>query len=756
MSIPTEIRMLNVIRTLQAESTASQLDEFASIGGNWTDAGTWTLESTLTSGLPTVLQGYAINTANGALNTAVFVDELISTVKYREVSFGNVGMIVGGKLSILMDMAAVTPAPAASVRMLVEHTTNAAGNIYYLTTLYINGVQVAQSTSFPTLAGIPAVRMSIDATNTIRCYVKSSTIPTITYRSTGYSPAGGRVGFGLKCPSTGPKSTIGNFTFRYTLAAVTGVTAADMPPRSLVASANGLVYVELKNNNMGLVPSLVRSLASDILLSSTPRLQKLYIADYGLLKYGAGTGSNVGATFTDSGVASWTALGKTSAEIIADYRMEIISGTTAPIGIYNITAAGATLTLSPTPPRNGSALYHRVVRGPKVLDSSLVGGAGALTLVPIGSVPDVTGVAVTPGQYPLGCTIVAAWDDRLLWGGDPLFPHVVYMSKKGDPDNYLYANETEAAAFAYDPARVSGSALIGDAVTAIIPHSHDYCIFAGFRSTSIQRGDPTLGGSLDLISRDIGIIDKFAWCYTPEQVIVGLSTDGLYLFEPSPNAVPQRLSRERLPAELLDINTGLYDVQMAYDVVNQGINIFITPKIVGATTHWWFDWGKKAFWPETYPSDQEPTAITVHTVGGSNSPTVLYGGRDGYIRRSINAQSVDDGVIMPSSALLGPFSLGHPGALGLLQHVFMELATASGQINVDVLVGDTPEKARNALPAFSFTVGGGGDSFAPVGQIARVRGGACFLRLSNETLSPWAYESGALEREIVGPMRPSA
>lgn len=748
----SEIRLLNVCRTLQGAPVASDYDAFDTIGANWSDAGTWTLDGVATSGL--ILSsgtGLAITGAINTLRTGRFVNRAISTTVLREVTLGHILVSTGApgfgsEVSILMDMNATTPVPAASVRFRVARETSGP-NIVDFCYLYINENSVV-SLSVNLMAGhtdIPVMRMTIDSTNTIRCYWGITNLPVITHRPGGYIAAGGRVGFGIQASGT-VQTSVDSFTFNYTLAAVVGVTNADLPPRTLVASASGKLYVELKNGTMAAITSPVRTLASDRLLSSVNRLEKLYIADYALRKHGIGTGSNTGTSFDDSGVADWTTLGIDA----DDDRLEILSGTTAPIGIYNITGIVAgNLTLSPTPPRNGSSLTYRIVRAPKVFDSA----AMTLTLVPIGNVPDVNGLAVSPGQYPLGCTIVSAWDDRLLWSGDPLFPHVVYMSKQGDPDNYLYANETEGEAFAYDPARVSGASQIGDAVTAILPHSHDYCIFAGFRSFSIQRGDPTLGGSLDLISRDIGIVDKHAWCYTPEQVILGLSHDGLYLFQPSPDVAPVRVSRERLPAELLDINTGLYDVQMAYSIEHQGVHICLTQKIGGGTTHWWFDWGKKAFWPESYQSGHEPTAMCVHTVAGSNVPTVIFGGRDGYIRRAVKSAALDDGYLIPSTALLGPFMLGSPQMIGMLHRLWLELDNRSGSVTVDVLMGDTAEKARNALPAYSYTLAQAGDSIGPNTEIVRARGGACFIRPTNTTSLAWAMQSGALEREIVGERR---
>jgi len=289
----------------------------------------------------------------------------------------------------------------------------------------------------------------------------------------------------------------------------------------------------------------------------------------------------------------------------------------------------------------------------------------------------------------------------------------------------------------------------------MIPHSMDQLIFAGYRSITVQRGDPTLGGPLDLITRDIGIIDKFAWCYTHDQNVLGMSPDGLYLLASSPDTAPLRVSRERLPAELIDIDTSLFDVQLAYDIEHQGVNIFVTPKDIGAATHWWFDWSKKAFWADSYQDGHEPTAVTVHTLAGQGSslPVVIMGGRDGYLRAASDNCATDDGIAMPSTALLGPFMLGSPKFDGLLHRLWMELDPLSGAVNVDILMGDTAAKARKAIAVHSFTLSQGGNTVGPLTEIVHARGGACFIRLTNVTLKAWALESAVMEREIVGERR---
>lgn len=742
-----EIRLLNVCRTLQGEAATSLTDPFSSIGGSWSDAGTWVLNGVTTTGIITSNGSQAISGGLGHLYTGRYASQSISTQKRRQVTLDAPYIPEDGEISILMDMNNTTPVPGGSVRFRVLAGVTATGAIFWDLFLYCNETIKATRRIY-LKSSASSMALAIDATNTARCYVNGS--EAIAFLLPGYTAAGGRVGIALVSSATTHTHTDA-FTFTYTVQG--GALAVDqLPPRTLVASSNGRIYVQDKSGDMkvlGLDAAVVRTLASDRLLQSVNRYQKLYIADYGLKKYGQGTGSNTTTSFDDGGVGDWTAsvFGPNANQAIDtdDDRLEIISGTGATPGVYQINSIIAgNLTLSVSPGTTGSSLYYRILRGPKVFNSADL----TLTLFPLGTIGN---------QAPVGCTIVALSNDRLIWSGDSLLPHIAYLSKAGDPENYAYVSTMAAVepggAFVFNPLTTSGASSLADAVTAVIPYTHDWTVFAGYRSTTILRGDPTTNGRLDQLSPDIGIIDKFAYCFTPEQVLLGMSTNGLYLFPPIPNSAPEPLSRRRVPAELLDINTALYDVQLNFDIKNHGVNIFVSPKTAGATTHWWFDWGSRAFWKETYYPNHDPTASCVHTMDQDGTPTVLLGCRDGYIRRFVPTLGVDDDQSMPSTATLGPF--GGTSLQFMLHQILMEMASQSGLIIVDVLAGDTPEKAKNSEPVYTFSIGGGGDIFAPAPENCRIRGGAFFLRLTNQTLYAWAMESLVLNLEAVSKRRKS-
>jgi len=481
------------------------------------------------------------------------------------------------------------------------------------------------------------------------------------------------------------------------------------------------------------------TLASDRLLSSTPYLQKLYIADYAK----KASGNNAALTFSSPNGTLTDAAGDfvTNGVSTDDDWLEILSEGNGTAGVYLITARTATtITFTGDGGTHASGVKYRVCRAPKVFDSSDL----TLTKMPIGTIGN---------QPPLGCTIVAAWMEKLVWTADPDYPHIAYLSKSGDPNDYAYvadiADLEPGQAFVYDPARTAGAGSIGDSVKAVIPHSDNYIIFAGYKTVSIQRGDPTYNGTLDLVTRDIGIVDKQAWSYTPEGVICGLSPDGIYLFFPGPNANPRRESRIRLPQELVNIDTDAYDVMAAYDIRRQGVRFFVTPKMIGPTTHWFLDWEKKAFYADTLPPEMDPTAICQHSIGGDRTPTIVLGCRDGFLRVADEETDNDDGTNFDSFATLGPFTLGHPGFEGIIHEVFTELARQSGPILVEIMVGDSPEQAFNSEPILSFSCSAGVNP----PELVRLRGGCCFIRVSSEDNTAWAIEAQMIEREIVGRLR---
>jgi len=328
------------------------------------------------------------------------------------------------------------------------------------------------------------------------------------------------------------------------------------------------------------------------------------------------------------------------------------------------------------------------------------------------------------GTVPVGCRIVTLYRDRLVLAARDETPHIFYMSRQGDPNDWDYSQEDSGAAV-FAQASLAGQ--LADPITALIPHSDECLVVGCYNSLWMLRGDPGLGGTVDQISRQIGIVGPHAWCRTPEDMVVFLSPDGLYVMASGCNGFPTSLSRERLPDELVAVTTDNHLVTMEYDVVDRGIHIFVTDQYRAESAHWFFDWEAKAFWRVKLQEDHEPTAIHKR-YDWASGPVVLLGCRDGYIRKFSRAFVVDDDdTLIDSYCMIGPFHLDRQGYMeGILTELTAHVGDGSGDISFDVLTGDGHESAYRASPAFSGTWERNGLNYS---QRPRTRGVSAIIKV---------------------------
>ena len=364
------------------------------------------------------------------------------------------------------------------------------------------------------------------------------------------------------------------------------------------------------------------------------------------------------------------------------------AGGTHVAGTYNIVSAGGSfLGFSPALPvavgylSTVGSIKYRVARKPKILDPK----AGTLE----------AHVAST-GVVPAGCRLVCLYRDRLVYAGSDLLPHVWYMSRQGAVDDWDYSQEDSAAAVF---AQNSTAGQLADPITALIPHGDECLIFGSYNSLWIMRGDPGYGGTLDALSRKIGIVGPRAWCRTPDDMCVFLSADGLYVMAAGCAGFPTSLSRERLPDELLALDSERDITSLEFDTLSRGIHIFVTRHDESEGSHWWFDWEHKAFWRVSVYSGHEPFSLheRLHWDAG---PTVILGCRDGGLRAFDRDQVVDDGNReIDSYCLLGPFHLDRQGFTeGMISELQGTISNDSGPVRWSTLVGNSAEEAYLSDP----------------------------------------------------------
>jgi hypothetical protein len=222
--------------------------------------------------------------------------------------------------------------------------------------------------------------------------------------------------------------------------------------------------------------------------------------------------------------------------------------------------------------------------------------------------------------------------------------------------------------------------------------------------------------------------------------------------------VPETISREKLPAELLNIDLLQVNVCMEFDTEFRGAWIFLHNIQAGQATSWFFDWENKAFWPMQYPLTQE--AVRAYFVATPTVRGVLLGCMDGYLRRHSTAYTNDDGTALGSYVEIGPIRLaGSEYDEGKLTEII-----GTPHYGLAGTVTWTVKAAKNAQSLYNaqsgsvytttgtWTAGTDGSSLSTKDR-QRIRGGAAVVKLEETDGQPWAIESVLCAIQTAGKQR---
>lgn len=754
------VRLLNSILTGQELPQSSSFEDsfsgstMASGWSVWTPSGAVAFPATATApdvgGGRAYLESSAVNDEHRAsIRDAISYNSSDSIILEAQLFVQNTSSINAGLYhwGLAMGLGGTSDYNGAAVVIITPFSMTSSSGVYSVQ-IFNQGTQVG-STDTISVSG-RVVRVVFIPGGTLQLYM--GTPNNLVKTVTGVSLSSTRIGFQM-WHDTGAGTDFGldYIKFNYTPS-----TSTPIAEPAIVKSVSGSLYYESVGGTITAVTGQDTDLADDRLLVSAERFGKLYIADYeviaegidGVAKRASGAGTNF---YFDS--ATYSAWG--SAGLDDDGQMlELFSGGsgTYVAGIYafndivDTTSGGAltldgnqivaTIPLSTSTAWTGSAIPFRIVRAIKVFDYRL-SLANKLTMLVRKS-----GTNINP---PLGCTLAAIWLDRLCLSGDPKNPGDTYMSKQGDPTNWTEDTTDTSPVFG----EFDTNARINEPVTALIPFSLDYLVFGGVSSIHVLRGNPVRGGTVDAITRAVGVIDKFAWCITPEGFLLVMTGDGLYIIDPMAQSA-EPISRERLPQDFIGFDTVNNDVQLGFDVRRNGVLLAVTPKTAGTGVYYWFDWQTKGFWSQAFYVDHHPTAMTSYVPSGESTAKLVLGGRDGYLREFRESATTDDGVQMDSDVLIGPIALGAGGYWeGMLREVIPQMSAQSGNVRVSVQTGKSIEDAYNATPRPIGTARPGkGLTMRP-----NLRGNCCFLRISSIDGSRWAYEQTTVAREQLGKQR---
>lgn len=734
------IRLASVVRTFNDAGNASFLD-LLDTSANW-DAASWATATADFASAPGVAIGPAtVDTEGNVLKTASVPSMSQDAPRTLYLDIPPEGTYSTNKTVFRLygNMDDTTPVNTDSVSAELDFGT--AGqwslSIYTGTTLRTNVVAAG------TLSG-GTLSLLIESNKLTATWTPDSDIPLTVDYSTALTPAGNSIGFTMQRSQTGLAAP-----------AVTAVrasyvsTSGGLPPEAAVFSANGALYRENTVGNLAEVTGSSVDLASDRTLYAASRLEKLYIADYEVRRERLIAHTNATIVqdggldkLLDSDVTDFTALGiDVSGDVLE--LLETSGGTPTPIGVYPITAVATDrVTFTADGTTTATSVAYRILRYPKVYDSA----NNALTRVSLGT--------VGTSQFPAGCRSLVLWADRLVACNDPNTPQGWWMSRAGYPGIWDYGDSGTVdedgtttgdlvlpggIAAAVNGTQSEFAGLIGEPLVTTIPITDDLLVFACRTSFYILRGNPRLGGTLDNITREIGIVGIGAWCRTATGRLIVLTPDGLYEITPT-QAIP--LSRDVIPQELIGLTDDLYQVGMAYDVRRRGVLISAAG---GTSIHYFYDERTGGFFPQSHSTDHEPTAVVSYQPGGIGISTVLWGSRDGYVRRFDDAAEDDDGTDWNSHVLYGPIRIGRgEWNEGILHDLVCSLDENSNDVTVSIQGGYNAQAASMAVARYSTTMSSGRNRT----RSPRLRYGAVYVKVTGTAGGKWVVESMSLSREV--------
>lgn len=622
--------------------------------------------------------------------------------------------------------------------------TDANGNYSGNLTVYVGGTATTYNFSSidfdKSIAGWFKVYIDGD---TVKCYWRGNEVLNQTIASHLYA----RVGFGLECTNEDGVCLVDIFRVQYyatgesTEEGIGNLSGSAYNRRHdiLIASSEGNLYREQFEDELKEITSSV-NLNDKLQLEATQLGMELYIADYSDVRAIGADGSLNSAgdqLSSDSNISDWTTLGidtNTDVVVISDPQDGTKAGTHK---ISSVSTDYITLATSATDGTSGSCSY-RIERAPKVFD-------------PISETISI--LSATSGQVPTGNPLICRFRGRLVVAGADIAPHVWYMSRANDPQDWDYSKTDAQRAVA---GTLSEAGIPGEPINALIPWRDDYLIFGCQDSLWKMRGDPAAGGRLDVLSTNIGIISPRAWCLGPEGELYFLSRDGMYVVSPAGNSPPTQISREKMPRELLQINPAYYHIEMAYDEVGQGVHLYISAKERSIPSdpettamHWWVDVADFTFWPMSHYIAYEPFSCYPYYAFSRNDYSVILGGRDGYLRRFNFQANTDDGLSFASHVFIGPLMLGESIWNGVLMELLAVVGEASGKLDWQVYVGASAEEILRRKKSIS-----NGQWLAGVNNVVRPGGrGHNWGLMLRGVDTAWTFESIQAVTHIAGRRR---
>jgi hypothetical protein len=398
--------------------------------------------------------------------------------------------------------------------------------------------------------------------------------------------------------------------------------------RRLIAVGNNEVWYESSSSTMTELSAANGVLNTVNPMTAAEAFQKIFFANGTTLKIADFinskiTTANVGANPPDFGTVLTG--GTSSASMVVDY-ITTLSGACT---IYGAVTTSATFVDTETvtgTDDDGNAISF-------TLNANEVANPHFYTWTPFGNDSSF-------GVMPTEAYLVTRYRGRLVLSGHTNYPHMWYMSKVGNPFNWLYAEDTRLTAVAGNNVDAGE---IGDIVRALITYGDDFLIFGCANSIHLLDGDPASNGSIDELSTTTGIYSFTSWCKDDSSNLYFLGSDGIYRMDGG-RARPVNISKSTIPKLIDDwaLDPSLHRVVMAYDVKRKGILITKTTLADGTCTGYFYSLETDGWYPIVLDTTNGILCAFDYNSDTPADRALLLGSYDGYIREFLDSAKDDD------------------------------------------------------------------------------------------------------------------
>lgn len=225
----------------------------------------------------------------------------------------------------------------------------------------------------------------------------------------------------------------------------------------------------------------------------------------------------------------------------------------------------------------------------------------------------------TAGSVPSDCRVGMTWQGAVWIAGSEAEPHVFSASRIGDPFDWDYTAADDGRAFT---STGEDEGLITGPVTSLIPFTSDTSIICTNESLHALRRHPNLGGALENLSGNTGVLGQGAWCKGPNDTLFAMGKNGL--FGMSPSGQYQEISREKIPDDLIALTHDYLNpvISMAYDLRWNKVHICVRGDEAQA---WIYDLATGGFHEQEY-LDYPTVMMHFDPLDAEGQSGVLFGG----------------------------------------------------------------------------------------------------------------------------------